>query len=113
MNTWRGRACTGSMTYFWKLRTKGFTGTSFLPPSSTMPCEWAIRVVIRTITGRSYCSEISKASFTKSLHSAGFDGSIIGTFAARARCRLSCSFCELHALGSSALMITNPPFTPV
>ena len=47
----------------------------------TIDLLWEMRVVVRSMTGVSNCSEISKARRVKSLHSWESEGSSIGTLA--------------------------------
>ena len=45
--------------------------------------------------------------------SSGEDGSSTGIFAKRPNRRVSCSVCDEWGPGSSAQMMTKPPFTPM
>ncbi len=65
------------------------------------------------ITGVSYFSLNSYANLTNSFASELSDGSKTGILAALATALVSCSFCELYSPGSSATIITSPPFTPI
>ncbi|OQC68282.1 MAG: hypothetical protein BWX47_01899 [candidate division Hyd24-12 bacterium ADurb.Bin004] len=80
---------------------------------ATGPLEWLIRVVVRSRTGVSNFSEMSRARAVRSRASALSEGSSIGTLAALAKCLLSCSFCEECMPGSSAETTTIPPVAPM
>ncbi len=114
MTTRRRRAYMGSMTNFSRSIRPGLRrGCSRRSPSSATLLPWAVRVVIRSMTGESNVSLISSAAPTKSLASAESLGSSMGIRANAANRRLSCSFCDECMLGSSAETRTNPPLTPV
>jgi len=104
----------GSMTNFSRSILPGLRNAcSCRSPSTATLLPWAVRVVIRSITGASKVSLISSAAPTKSLASAESLGSSMGILAKAANRRLSCSFCDECMLGSSAETRMNPPLTPV
>ncbi len=99
--------CFGSR---WKTAARCSVPTG---PRSTSLFEWQIRVVGRKITGSPNSSERAKASRIMSCTSWTDEGSRQGSRAKCAYRRVSCSFWELCAKGSSAERTTNPPVTPV
>ena len=106
-------AIAGIITRFAISRSYVLSGTSMRSHNSTIPCECASLVVVLSITGVSYFSLISKASFIKSLASWESEGSSTGTWAALATILVSCSFCDEYMPGSSAATMTRPPDTPI
>lgn len=72
------------MTVFATSRTKPVGVCSIRSPSATMDLEWAMRVVIRSSTGVSKRSLISKAARVKSFASWESAGSSMGILASRA-----------------------------
>ena len=106
-------ALAGIITFLPIFLTYGLSGISCLSSSVTTPCECASLVVVLKIIGVSYSSLSSNASFVNSFASELSEGSSTGIIAALATIRVSCSFCELYIPGSSATLITRPPFTPM
>ncbi len=113
----RIRAMAGRMTRVISAsRSNGGRGWNSRAPGavvSTADLECESRVVERINTGVWNCSLTSSATPMNCRASSLSAGSKHGNLPKRAYCRLSCSFCDENAPGSSALMSTSPPFTPV